>query len=332
MKILLIGGTGTISGAITARLAAAGHEVWLVNRNRRAHLLPPGVKVLTADVADESAIAALTAGAEYDCVADFIAFVPEHLQRDYRLFRGRARQFVFISSASAYAKPVESFPITEATPLGNPFWEYSRNKQRCEEYLRSLPPDGSFPVTIVRPSHTYCDRSAPVGVHGAKGSWQVLQRMLDGRPVVIHGDGTSLWTMTHSDDFAAGFCGLVGNPAALGETVNLTGDEARAWQYIYEAIAAALGVPLKPVYVASAALAAAGPQYDLRGSLLGDKANCTFFDNAKLKRLVPGFAAKVTMREGLSRAARYMAAHPECQTPDPEFDAWCDRVIAAAGY
>lgn len=328
MKVLFIGGTGTISGAVTSQMAAAGHEVTLLNRGNRP--APAGVETITADIHDEAAAARALAGREFDAVADFIAYIPAHLQRDCRLFRGRTRQFVFISSASAYQKPPRDFPITEATPLDNPYWQYSRDKAACEEFLRGLPADGSFPYTIVRPSHTFGDAKVPVGLHGRKGSWQVLKRMLDHKPVIIHGDGATLWTLTYNQDFARAFCGLLGNPAALGEAVHITTDEARTWQYIYETLAAALGVDLRAAFLPARVLAEAGKEFDLAGGLLGDKANCAVFDNAKIKRLVPGFSARVPLAEGLRRAVAYALAHPECQIPDPEFDAWCDRMAARA--
>lgn len=236
---------------------------------------------------------------------------------------------MYISSASAYQKPLASPYITEGTPLSNPHWEYSRNKIACEELLMHHYRNEGFPVTIIRPSHTYCERSVPVAVHGEKGSWQVLKRMLEGKPVIIPGDGTTLWTVTHNSDFAKAFVGLMGNAHAIGETFQITGDESLTWNQIYETVAQALGVELHPYHVASDFLAAVGSQYDLEGNLIGDKAHTVIFDNTKLKRAVPGFCATTRFDQGVRMVIDNVLRHPELQTPDPEFDAWCDAVIAA---
>ncbi|RKP51609.1 SDR family oxidoreductase [Cohnella endophytica] len=326
MKALFIGGTGTISSAITRQLAEQGCDLYLLNRGKRNERLPEGVRILQADINDEEHVAKLIEDMHFDVVADFIAFVPAQLERDYRLFKGKTKQFLFISSASAYQTPLSDYRITEGTPLSNPYWEYSRNKIACEEYLIKLYREEGFPVTIVRPSHTYDERSIPLGVHGSKGTWQVAKRMLANKPVIIHGDGTSLWTMTHNSDFAKGFIGLMGNIHALGETVHITSDESVTWNQIYEIIADALGVKHNAVHVSSAFLAACSKE-DYRGGLLGDKANSVVFDNSKLKRLVPDFVATTRLDQGIKQTVQYILAHPEHQPEDPEFDVWCDRVI-----
>ena len=218
--------------------------------------------------------------------------------------------------------------ITEGTPLVNPYWEYSRNKIACEDFLMEKHRVEGFPVTIIRPSHTYDERSVPLGVHGDNGSWQVLRRMLDGKPVIIHGDGTSQWTLTHNSDFAKGFIGLMGNPHAIGNAFQITSDETLTWDQIYQTIADVLGVELKPYHVSAEFLDEAGP-YDFRGGLTGDKSWTVLFDNSKLKRAVPGFQATVRFEEGVRRTIENILAHPELQKPDPAFDAWCDRVIEA---
>ena len=328
-KALFIGGTGTISSAITAQLAAEGEwELTLLNRGNRNDGLPANVKILKADINDEAAVEKLLEGTQWDCVCDFIGFVPAQVERDWRLFKGRTKQYMYISSASAYQKPAASPFITEGTPLVNPYWQYSRDKIACENFLMEKHRSEGFPVTIIRPSHTYDERSVPLGVHGDNGSWQVLQRMLDGKPVIIHGDGTSQWTLTHNSDFAKGFIGLMGNPHALGNTFHITSDETLTWNQIYQTIADALGVPLKAVHVSSEFLDAVGP-YDFRGGLIGDKATTVLFDNAKLKRAVPGFQATVRFEQGVRRTIANILAHPGLQRPDPAFDAWCDRVIGA---
>ena len=328
-KALFIGGTGTISTAITAQLAAEGEwELTLLNRGTRSAQVPENVHVLKADINDEAAVEKLLVGTQWDCVCDFIGFVPAQVERDWRLFRGRTKQYMYISSASAYQKPLTSPVITEGTPLVNPYWQYSRDKIACEDFLMGKFREEGYPVTIIRPSHTYGDWSVPLGVHGDNGSWQVLKRMLEGKPVIIHGDGTTLWTLTHNTDFAKGFVGLMGNPHAIGDVFHITSDDTLTWNQIYQTIADALNVPLKAVHVSSEFLDAVGP-YDYRGGLLGDKANTVLFDNRKLKRAVPGFQATVRFEQGVRRTLDHILSHPECQPADPNFDAWCDRVIAA---
>ena len=291
--------------AISRKLLEQGHELYLINRgNRNAGLAVqlPGTgewnrpKEILVDINKEEEAAKLLEGMQFDSVADFIAFRKEQLERDYRLFGGRTRQFIYISSASAYQKPATDYLITESTPLCNPYWQYSRDKTEGEDYLMKLYREEGFPITIVRPSHTFDERSVPLGVHGANGSWQVLKRMLEGKPVIIHGDGTSLWT----------------------------------WNQIYEVAANALGVKLNAVHISTDFLAAAGGgKYDFTGSLTGDKSNSVVFDISKLKRLVPGFAPVKSMEQGLRETVQNVLAHPEFQREDPEFDSWCDRVIEA---
>lgn len=329
MKALFIGGTGTISSAITRLIAQMpGWELFLLNRGTRRDEVPVGVHNLIADINDEAAVLKALGDLQFDVVCDFIGFVTEQVERDIRLFRGRTRQYMYISSASAYQKPLSSPYITEGTPLSNPHWEYSRNKIACEELLMRHYREKGFPITIIRPSHTYCERGVPVAIHGTKGSWQVLQRMLDGKPVIIPGDGTTLWTVTHNTDFAKAFVGLMGNAHAIGETFHITSDENLTWNQIHEQVAAALGVELNAYHVSSDFLMAVGSQYDLEGNLIGDKANTVIFDNQKVKRAVPGFVATTRFDRGVRLAVDHLLSHPELQVPDPEFDAWCDRVIA----
>ena len=327
MKVLLIGGTGIISSAITRLLVKRGFDTYILNRGNRNGVLPEGVKVISCDINNEAEATEKLKGMEFDAVCDFIGFVPSQLERDFRLFNGKTKQFMYISSASAYHKPVKHYEITEGTTLANPYWEYSRNKIACEEFLFKMYRENGFPVTIIRPSHTYCERSVPMGVHGDKGSWQVLKRMLEGKPVIIHGDGTSLWTITWNEDFAKAFIGLLGNPHAIGEAFQITSDESVTWNQIYQSVADALGVELKPYYVASDLLNALG-HYDFEGGLIGDKANSVVFDNTKVKNAVPGFVCTTRAEEGIRKTVEYMLSHPETQEEDPEFDAWCDKVIA----
>ncbi|MBO5862634.1 MAG: SDR family oxidoreductase [Paludibacteraceae bacterium] len=327
MNVLFIGGTGIISTAITKRLAEMdGVNLFLVNRGNRNSVIPENVTVINADINDEDFVREQIKDLSFDAVCDFIAFVPEHLERDFRLFKGKTKQFMYISSASAYQKPLSNYRITEGTPLANPYWEYSRNKIACEDFLMKMYRENGFPVTIIRPSHTYDERSVPLGVHGKFGSWQIVKRMIEGKPVIVHGDGTSLWTMTHNSDFAKAFVGLIGNAHAIGEAFQITSDETLTWNQIYKAIADALGVELKPDYVSSDFLAAVS-DYDLCGSLIGDKANSVVFDNSKLKRAVPDFVPTVRFDQGVKKTIDYVLSHKECQVEDPEFDAWCDKVI-----
>ena len=328
----MIGGTGTISMAVTRRLARdPGWEVWLLNRGKRQNVLPEGVRQIVADIHDEEDVRNKLAGMTFDAAADFIAFRPEEVERDYRLFRGRVGQYLFTSSASAYQKPALSYLVTEETPLVNPFWLYSRNKAACEEFLMAKYREEGFPATIVRPSLTYCEQSIPFALTGRKGSWQILKRMKEGRPVIVHGDGSSLWQVTFNEDFATGYAGIVGDARAVGEAFHITGDEVLTWDQIYGTAADALGVPFLPYHVSSDFLIAAGRQagMDLTGNLLGDKAVSLVFDNSKIRRFAPAMKTTVPFREGVERVLRYLDGHPEAQVEDPEFDRWCDRVIEA---
>lgn len=332
MKALFIGGTGTISAAITRRLVnEMGWDVWLLNRGNRLDAIPAGAHSIVADINDEAQVLEKLGDMTFDVVGEFIGFTVDQVERDYRLFKGRTRQYIYISSASAYHKPAASYIITEGTTLANPRWQYSRDKIACEEFLMKKYREEGFPITIVRPSHTYDERSLPIGVQGQKGSWQVIRRMLDGKPVIIQGDGTSLWHLTFNADFAVGYTALMGNRHAIGEAFQITGDEVLTWNQIYQTIADALGVELKVVHVASEFLSAVGDKhgFDFEGSLTGDKSVSVVFDNAKLKRLAPNMTTTVPFHLGARITIDYMLSHPECQQEDPEFDAWCDHVIEA---
>lgn len=328
MKVLLIGGTGTISMAITKLLVQQGHDIYLLNRGSKDTECPAGVTFMHGDMNNEAEIEKLLEGKSFDTVCQFIGFVPAQVERDYRLFKNKTKQYMYISSASAYQKPLSDYRITESTPLANPYWQYSRDKIACEEYLMRMYREHGFPITIIRPSHTYCEKEIPLGVHGANGSWQVVKRIMEGKPVIIHGDGTSLWTLTHNSDFAKAFVGLIGNIHAIGETYHITSDETVTWNQIYQIIADCLGVELKAYHVSSSFLKAVG-KYDFEGSLIGDKANSVVFDNAKVKRAVPDYVATVRCDQGIKWAIEYILQHEECQVEDQEFDVWCDRVIAA---
>ena len=305
-------------------------EVWVLNRGNRASVLPEGVHQIIADINDEREVLEKIGDLTFDSICEFIGFTVPQVERDYRLFADKTKQYIYTSSASAYHKPSASYLITEGTTLANPYWQYSRDKIACEEFLMKKYREVGFPVTIVRPSHTYDERSVPLGVHGKNGSWQVVKRMQEGKPVIIQGDGTSLWTLTWNADFAIGYTGLMGNRHAIGEAFQITSDETLSWNQIYETIADALGVKLNAYYVSTDFLRAVGDKYgyDFTGSLLGDKSVSVVFDNTKLKRAVPDMRTNVRFDMGVRKSLNYILDHPEeCQKEDPEFDAWCDKVI-----
>ncbi|MBR6238269.1 MAG: SDR family oxidoreductase [Lachnospiraceae bacterium] len=330
-RALFIGGTGTISTAVVKRLVnELNWEVWVLNRGNRSGVLPEGVKQIVADINDEKAVLDKIGDITFDAVCEFIGFTVDQVKRDVRLFEGKTKQYIYISSASAYHKPAARYTITEGTALANPYWQYSRDKIECEEYLMQKYREDGFPVTIVRPSHTYDERNVPLGVHGKNGFYQVIKRMQEGKPVIIQGDGSSLWTLTWNADFAIGFTGLMGNRAAIGEAFQITSDETLTWDQIYQTIADALGVKLNAYHVATDYLIAVGDKYgyDFTGSLKGDKSVSVVFDNTKLKRAVPDMATNVRFDMGVRIALDYILSHPdECRKEDPEFDTWCDRVI-----
>lgn len=326
MRALFIGGTGTISTAISHLAIEKGWELTLLNRGNKSEFVPEGAKVLQADIGDAEKVREMIRDLTFDVVADFIAFVPQHIERDIALFSGKTRQYIFISSASAYQKPLSCYTITESTPLANPYWEYSRNKIACEERLMHEYRTSGFPVTIVRPSHTYSETSIPLAIHG-KGTWSVIDRILKGKPVIIHGDGTSLWTITHSSDFAKAFVGLMGNLSAIAHPVHITSDEALTWDQIYDRIGAALNVQVKKIHIAADFLIGCDPGYE--GPLIGDKSASVVFDNSKIKRIVPEYTASMRFDQGVRLSVQYLLSHPELQVPDPAFDSFCDRVIEA---
>ena len=327
---LFIGGTGTISTAIVKRLVnELDWDVYVLNRGNRNDVLPESVHQIVADINDEDDVLNKLGDLIFDSVCEFIGFTLPQIERDFRLFEGRTKQYIYISSASAYHKPSASYIITEGTTLANPYWQYSRDKIECEEYLMKQYKEKGFPVTIVRPSHTYDERNIPLGVHGKKGFWQVIKRMQEGKPVLIQGDGTSLWTVTWNGDFAQGYTGLMGNRHAIGEAFQITSDETLTWNQIYETIADALGVKLNAYHVSTDFLRGTGDKYgfDFTGSLLGDKSVSVVFDNSKLKNIVPDMCTKVRFDEGVRIALDYVLSHPECQVEDEEFDRYCDKVI-----
>ena len=320
--ILFIGGTGTISSACVARAAARGASVTVLNRGQSGtRPSPAGVEELRADIHEPHAVDAALGSREFDVVAEFLAFTPEHVAADVARFAGRTGQYVFISSASAYQTPPERLPVTESTPLRNPFWQYSRDKIACEDLLVREYREHGFPATIVRPSHTYDRTSIPT-----TGHWTDIARMRAGKPVVVHGDGTSLWTITHNTDFAVAFDGLLGNSLAVGDTFHITGDHAPTWNQIYTWLGRAAGVEPTLAHVASDTIAAIAPQFG--PGLIGDKANSMVFDNSKVKALVPEFATTITFERGAEQIVEWYDAHPEAQRFDPDVDAAFERMLA----
>ncbi len=323
MKHLFIGGTGNISADCTREALRRGHEVWHVNRGNRAPI--DGVTTLSVDAKNADAVKAALKDETFDTVTDFIAFTAEDVERDIEVFRGRTRQFVFISSASAYHKPVRSYVITESTPLHNPYWQYSRNKIACEERLIAEYRASGFPITIVRPSHTYSDGWFPTSF--GSPDYTVVARILAGKPIIVHGDGRSLWTLTHTEDFARAFVSLLGHPRAIGEAYHITSDDVLDWEEIHLTIARALGREIEIVHIPSDFIAALEPG---RGAgLLGDKAFSVVFDNAKIKALVPGWNAVIPFHEGVARSLAWREQHPETKVTDQALDAEIERILAA---
>ena len=299
MKVLFIGGTGIISTACTKLAAQRGMEVTLLTRGRHTGPVPTGVTVLNLDVQDKAAAARALAGKSFDAVVEWIAFTPAEIERDIRLFRDRTRQFVFISSASAYQRPVGHYLITESTPLANPFWQYSRDKIACEERLMKAYRENGFPITIVRPSLTYGDTQIVLAVNSWQKSFTAIDRMRSGKKLIVPGDGSSLWCITHNSDFAQGLVGLLGHPQAIGHAFHITCDEVMTWDQFYRITAQAAGVEPQLVHIASDFLTACMP--DELGSLTGDKSSSVVFDNSKIKRFVPGFCAKLPSRRASAK-------------------------------
>ncbi len=326
LRVLFIGGTGIISSACAAEAVASGDiELFVLNRGQTAAVrsLPPGVTELRADAESAASVRAAVAGLDFDSVVNWIAFTPEQVQADIELLGGRTGQYVFISSASAYQTPPSRLPVTESTPLRNPYWAYSRDKIACEDLLVAQYRESGFPATIVRPTHTYDRTLVPFD-----GGWTVLGRMLAGKPVIVHGDGTSLWTMTHNTDFARAFVPLLGHPRTLGEAFHITSEDFLTWDQIARALGLALGVTPRITHVPSDAIAAADPEWG--AGLLGDKAHSMVFDNSKVRSVVPGWRAVVPFERGAREIADWYLADPARQVVDEKLDALMDQL--AAGF
>jgi nucleoside-diphosphate-sugar epimerase len=327
MRILILGGTGIISTACTRLAIERGHDVHLLNRGQHG-TAPKGAQSILADLKDESAAAAALASRTWDVVVNFIAFEPADIERDLRLFRGRTAQYLFISSASAYQRPVSHYLITESTPLANPYWDYSRQKIACEERLMRAYREESFPVTIIRPSLTYGETMIPLATNCWTRPWTLVDRLRRGLPVAIPGDGTSLWTITHNSDFARGLVGLLGHRQSIGHAFHITSDEVLCWNQCYEAVAEAAGVT-RPhfIHIASDFIAACLPE--MTGSLLGDKATSVVLDNTKIRRFVPDYVATTRFRDGVAQSIAWFDADPARQVVDMNHQKTWDELIAA---
>ena len=322
MKVLFIGGTGVISSACSSLALERGVELYLLNRGQSMRHAPQGAQMIQADVNDRTALRDALKGMQFDVVVNWIAYVPEQVERDVELFRGQVGQYIFISTASAYQKPPASLPVTKSTPLHNSFWEYSRHKIDCERRLMAAYHQDGFPVTIVRPSHTYDKTKLPI-----RGGYTAIERMRRGKPVVVHGDGTSIWTLTHHRDFAKGFVGLLGHPAAIGEGYHITSDEWLTWNQINQYIAQAAGCEAQLVHIPSDFIARFDAEWG--ASLLGDKSHSAIFDNTKIKRLVPDYVCTIPFARGAEEMVDWYDSHPARQVVDPAFDALVDRILAS---
>lgn len=327
LSVLYIGGTGTISASCVDLSVATGMRVTVLNRGRntRRRVLPTGVETLVADVGDEAALDAALGGRAFDAVVNFLSFDADDARRMIALFGSRTRQYVHISSGSIYAKPVRQVPISESTPTGpNPHLEYAQGKWRAEQALYAAHQAHGFPLTVVRPSHTYDDANPPL-----PGGWTAVDRMARGEEIPVHGDGTSLWTLTHAEDFAQGLVGLLGNPRALGETFNITGPDVYTWDQIYTIVAEALGVPPRLVHIASEMYPVVAPEWFWSGEMVGDIGHSAVFDDSKIRRFVPGFAPRLTFHRAAVRMVAWRRAHPELACGDHETDAVLARIVDA---
>jgi nucleoside-diphosphate-sugar epimerase len=324
MRVLFIGGTGVISAAVSRQAIAKGLDLYHLNRGLRGGA-PPGSHSLIADIHQPQDVRAALAGLQFDVVVNWIAYKPADIERDLSLFKGRVGQYIFISSAAAYQKPPAHYLITEATPLRNPFWDYARNKIACEERLLRARGEEGFPATIVRPSHTY-ETNFPVAIGGG-GSYTLADRLKKGRPIIVHGDGTALWVVTHAGDFGRGFMGLLGNHEAIGQAFHITSDEVQTWEQVYRTIAEALGVEANIVHIPSDFIARVAPR--LAGTLLGDKMWSSVFDNSKIKTFVPEFAAAIPFREGIRRTLKWFDADEQRQRVDEAVNEEMDQILSS---
>ncbi len=321
MKVLFIGGTGVISSACSQLAVERGFDLYLLNRGESKRKIPKGANVLNADIRDKNSVQNALGSLKFDVVVDWIAFSPEHIETDIELFKDRTNQYIFIGSASAYQTPPTNLPVTESTPLFNPFWKYSQNKIACEDRLIKAYREENFPMTIVRPSHTYDETMLPL-----KGRFTVIDRMRKGKKVIVHGDGTSLWTLTHHTDFAKGFVGILGNNHAVGEAFQITSDEVLTWNQIYELAAQSAGTIAKIVHIPSQVIAKYDEEWG--AELFGDKSHSMIFDNSKIKRIVPDFAATIPFSRGIEEIIAWFDADKTRQIVDDRMSNLMDKIIA----
>ncbi len=321
MKVLFIGGTGVISSACAELAVERGFELYLLNRGKTKRPVPKKAHILRGDIRDRASAESAIGNRTFDVVVNWVAFTPEHIKRDLELFGGRIGQYIFISSASAYQTPPKKLPVTEFTPLSNNFWKYSRDKIACEKHLLQAYRKGHFPVTIVRPSHTYDCTLLPM-----HNKYTLVDRMRKGEKVIVHGDGTSLWVLTHHRDFARGFVGLIGDSLAIGESFHITSDELLSWNQIYEILAYAAGTEANIVHVPSEFIASFDPEWG--ANLLGDKSHSMIFDNSKIKRFVPDYTATIPFFTGAQEIISWYNANPSRQIVDEKENQMIDKIIA----
>jgi nucleoside-diphosphate-sugar epimerase len=327
MKVLFIGGTGLISEAVSKLAVEKGIELYLFNRGQRSDSIPQGAHVITGDIRDAKAAKETLKNYKFDVVVDWVAFTPEQVKVDLDIFRGKTNQYIFISSASAYQKPPTHYIITESTPLHNPFWQYSRDKIACEELLMDAYRNSDFPITIVRPSFTYSNKMIPAAMNSWQHPWSLVDRMQKGKKIIVHGDGASIWTMTHNSDFAKGFVGLLDNRLAIGNAFHITSDEVLTWNQIYQFIGRAAGVEPKLIHIPSDFIIAKSPEDE--GGLLGDKAVSGVFDNSKIKLFVPDYVATTPFATGMKQTIAWFEANPQKCTIDEEWNTQMDSIIKA---
>jgi nucleoside-diphosphate-sugar epimerase len=326
VKVLFIGGTGNISTAVSRLVVERGIELYHFNRGKRPVAIP-GVQTIVGDFAKSTETAAKLKNHHWDVVVNWIAYTEDQVQRDFELLKDKTKQYIFISSASCYQRPA-AFPIvTESTPLCNPFWQYSRNKIACEDNLTRHYRNDGFPITIIRPSLTY-DTVIPVPI-GGWTEYTIVDRMKKGKKIIVHGDGSSLWTITHADDFAKGLVGLFGHQQAIGHAFHITSDEILTWDQIYKALAEAAGCEANIVHIPSDFLGSFSE--DLRGSLVGDKGTSVIFDNTKIKLFVPGFAATIPFKQGIKRVLDWFEADPARMVVKKETNQFMDTILKQYG-
>jgi len=327
MKALFVGGTGCISSAVSKLAVEQGFELYLLNRGNKSGFVPSGAHVVIGDIEDKAGMTEYLKDKHFDVVIDFIVFNKKQAQRDIGLFTGKTDQYVFISTCATYQRPVGYYLVDESTPAGNVFWDYGQNKYACEQLYTKAYRENGFPLTIVRPSHTYSETRIPFALNSKTKPWTLIDRLLKGKPMIVPGDGTSLWTLTHNSDIAKGIVGLMGNSQAIGQPFHITSDEVKSWDQYLRVMAQAVGVTPVIKHLSSEMICAFAP--DLRPGLLGDLCRSYVLDNSKIKRFVPGYVATMPFERGIRKSIAYFMAHPEMQQIDEEWNALMDKMAAA---